>query len=614
MLFMATEVLQMGNLVLYKHRPARIAQIQAKKISIQTRDGQNPSVRPKDVLLLHPGPIDSLSALKPVTGDVESAWELLAGETTTLADLAELIYDEFTPSTAWAAWELVEDGLRFSGLPDQILVSDPETVAKIEASREAKVAEEQAWSAFLSRVGENQYADEDELYLLDVVALAHEKREQSRVLRSLGREETPENAHAFLLQIGYWDERDNPYPKRFDVQTQPSRLALPDLPDEERRDLTHLAAYAIDDAGNTDPDDAVSWEDGRLWVHIADVAALVPPDSHADLEARARGANLYLPEETATMLPAKAVETLGLGLNDISPALSFGIDTNHEAEVTNVEIVPSWVKVTRYSYDEIDPRVNEPAFQPLYELAQRYEERRLTNGAVVINLPEIKIRIGDERIELSQLPALRSRDLVREAMLITGEAVAHYAQENGLAIPYSTQSPPNEEHDYDSSDPYSMSAMFALRRAMRPSQQRGTPSPHAGLGMDVYVQATSPLRRYLDLVVHQQLRAHLRGESGMNEQAVLERVGAASAVSGSVRRAERMSVRHWSLVYLVRNPGWQGEGIIVEQRGARSTVLIPELAVETQLYGLQNLSLDSTIQLQIEHVDLPNLEARFKVI
>lgn len=611
---MKEEVLQTGNLVLYKHKPARVSQIQAKKISIRTKDGQDASVRPKDVLLLHPGPIDSLAALKPCTGDVESAWELLAGESTTLADLAELIYEEFTPSTAWAAWELVEDGLHFSGLPDQIHVASAETVAKIEASREAKAAEERAWSAFLSRVSTNQYADEDELYLQDVVALANEKQERSRVLRSLGREETPENAHAFLLQLGYWSERHNPYPARFDAQIQPSQLTLPDLPDEERRDLTHLAAYAIDDAGNTDPDDAVSWDNGRLWVHIADVAALVPPDSDADLEARARAANLYLPEETITMLPAKAVEVLGLGLQEISPALSFGIDTNQAAEVTNVEIVPSWVKVTRLSYDEVDPQVNEPAFQPLYDLAQRHEERRLVNGAVIINLPEIKIRVGDEEIEITRLPGLRSRDLVREAMLITGEAVAHYAQENGLAIPYSTQQPPNEEHDYDSPDPYSMSAMFALRRAMRPSQQRSAPSPHAGLGMDVYVQATSPLRRYLDLVVHQQLRAFLRGEPGMDEQAVLERVGAASAVSGSVRRAERQSIRHWSLVYLIHHPEWQGEGIIVEQRGARSTVLIPELAVETQLYGLQNLPLDSTVQLRIDHVDLPNLESQFSVI
>lgn len=67
-----------------------------------------------------------------------------------------------------------------------------------------------------------------------------------------------------------------------------------------------------------------------------------------------------------------------------------------------------------------------------------------------------------------------------------------------------------------------------------------------------------PLRRYLDLVVHQQLRAHLRAEAGLSEQALMERVGAADAVSGSVRWAERNAINHWTLVYLQQNPDWQG--------------------------------------------------------
>jgi hypothetical protein len=90
---------------------------------------------------------------------------------------------------------------------------------------------------------------------------------------------------------------------------------LPELPDEERLDLTGLPAYAIDDEGNLDPDDALSLDGDRLWVHIADVAALVRPGSPADLEARARGATLYLPETTVPMLPAAAVPRMGLGLS-----------------------------------------------------------------------------------------------------------------------------------------------------------------------------------------------------------------------------------------------------------------------------------------------------------
>lgn len=69
-------------------------------------------------------------------------------------------------------------------------------------------------------------------------------------------------------------------------------MELPDLPDEPRRDLTGLPAFAIDDEGNLDPDDALSLDGDRLWVHVADAAALIGPDSPADIEARARGATL----------------------------------------------------------------------------------------------------------------------------------------------------------------------------------------------------------------------------------------------------------------------------------------------------------------------------------
>ena len=145
------------------------------------------------------------------------------------------------------------------------------------------------------------------------------RRTSSRALRELGRTQSPERAHALLCELGHWNAAVNPYPQRLEVDTRAPQAALPDLSEETRRDLTHLGAFAIDDEGSKDPDDALSWHDNRLWVHVADVAALVPPDSDADLEARARGCNLYLPEDTVPMLPPEATHALGLGLQAVSP-------------------------------------------------------------------------------------------------------------------------------------------------------------------------------------------------------------------------------------------------------------------------------------------------------
>jgi len=428
------------------------------------------------------------------------------------------------------------------------------------------------------------------------------------VLRELGRAETPEIAHTLLLKLGYWNETVNPYPQRLGLPTTPPPVTLSDLPNETRIDLTHLPAFAIDDEGSHDPDDALSLEGNRLWVHIADVAALIPPDSPADVEARARGANLYLPEGTVPMLPHQATQALALGLSDISPALSFGLDLGDEGQVIQVEIVPSLVRVQRLSYEEAEAQLDKEPFKTLYSIAQRYQERRQMNGAIEIELPEVKVRVVEGEVVIRSLLPLKSRDMVREAMLMAGEAIARFALAEELPFPFTSQDSP-EEGDF----PETMSGMFARRRTMQRSLVKGVPGSHAGLGLDIYTQATSPLRRYADLVAHQQLGAYLRGERVLNDSEVLERVGAAEAVTGTTRQAERQANKHWTLVYLMNHPKWRGQGVLVDKRNLRGTVLIPELDLETRLHLRQDLPLDSTIPLILNKVNLPELEAHFRI-
>ena len=130
-----------NSLVLYKNRPALVKQT-GEKLALELEGEKAVMVRPKDVILLHPGPVQSLRDLQPQTGEVNVASELLAGETSTLMELAELIYETFTPATAWAAWQLVEDGLYFRGNPEEIVarVAPPEKVEEeLEKPIEEKV-------------------------------------------------------------------------------------------------------------------------------------------------------------------------------------------------------------------------------------------------------------------------------------------------------------------------------------------------------------------------------------------------------------------------------------------------------------------------------------------
>lgn len=601
--------LSQNSLVLYKNRPARVRGV-GDKLELELAGGRFLKVRPKDVVLLHPGPIHSLDDLHPPDGDVKTAWELLAGESTTLPELAELIYQAYTPSTAWAVWQLVEEGLYFRGSPEAVVAATPDELAEAQAARQAKIREAEAWAEFLARAGEGRMAPEDAVFLREVESLAFGRQSKSRVLRELGRTQTPENAHALLLELGYWDHTVNPYPHRLKLPVEAPTVDLPDLPAESRVDLTHLPAFAIDDEGSQDPDDALSLDAGRrLWVHVADVAALVSPGSPADIEAQARGAKLYLPEIRVPMLPPRANDILALGLSEVSPALSFCLESAGDDAVSVVEIVPSWVRVTRLTYEEAEARLEEPPFQDLYRLARQHQARRQANGAVSIDLPEVKVRVEEGRVAIRPVLPLRSRTLVREAMLMAGQAAARFALNNQIPLPFTTQ----DRISIPDGLPEGMAGMFALRRLMTRSQLSTVPGPHGGLGLNLYTQMTSPLRRYLDLVIHQQLRAFLLGRPLLDAPAILERVGAAESLAGSLRHVERLSNRHWTLVYLMQHPGWQGRGVVVDRQDSRYTLLIPELDWQTTLHLRRELPLNSELLLAVTGIHLAGQEAYFQV-
>lgn len=632
--------IRQNSLVLYRMRPARISEA-GEKLTLELEGGETVRVRTKDIVPLHPGPLRSLADLRePVGADLATAWEILSGGTTTLPELAELAYGEYTPATAWAAWQQVAEGLYFRGVPDHITATSTEEVARVQAARAADAAEKAAWEAFLSRAraGQVQAADrsaaDDRRYLRDVEDLALGRTERSRVLRSLGREESPENAHAALLEFGAWDAMVNPYPVRLGLNLHPPDLPLPAdwlapdffTRDPARRDLTHLAAYAIDDATTETPDDAVSFEPpemagaegGRVWVHVADPAALVTPGDAFDLEARGRGVTLHMPEVVVPMLPPVTTPLLGLGLAEVSPALSFGLDMDARGQPQRIEIVPSLVRVIRLTYEAADERLAEEPFATLRRLTAAYEAGRRANGAVGIELPEAMVRVREGEISIRPVLPLASRTMVENAMVMTGEAVARYAAEQGIPLPFATQDPPDAVLSSETAAPLlrpdaSLSEMFAVRRLMKRSQYRSAPAPHTGLGLAAYVQATSPLRRYLDLVVHQQLRAHLAGAPLLTAADIIERIGEVEPAIAATRQAENLSNRHWTLVYLQQHPGWRGEAVLVDRRGQSGVFAIPELALEAQLHLPADLPLDSRVTLILRSVDLPRQDARFRV-
>lgn len=606
---------RVGSLVVYKSRPARVLSV-ADKIEIETEDGQTKRVRPKDVIVLHPGPLSGLSGLRLPEVDPQEAWELLEGADSNLKELAELLHGDFSPAAAWATWERLNEGLWFEGDLDEIRPRSAEQIRQDREARQAKAQAELAWNELLARLRDGRILDEDREPLQEVERLANMQGEQSRILKALGFEVSPASAYRLLTSVGYWPPGHNPYPVRLGAPLVDSDLEVPALglsaastEDNGRLDLTQLPAFAIDDEGNQDPDDAISLDGERIWVHVADVSALVEPESEIEREARARGANLYLPERTIHMLPPAITAQLGLGLQEQSPALSFGVTLDEQGEIADVRIELTRVQVQRLSYAEADQRLDQAPLAGLNALAQRYRARRLNQGACEIDLPEVNIAVRpDGEVDIRPLARSGARAMVTELMLLAGEAAARYCATQAIPIPFATQPQPDRVEQ-----PSGMAAMYSYRRQLKPSRTLvGEPGRHFGLGLDAYTRATSPLRRYSDLLVHQQLRAHLRSGELLTAEQVSRRSGEAEQGAMTARRAERQSNLHWKLVHLSRNPRWQGEGVVVDLQERKAVVMVPSLALETRLRAKRDLALDQRIPLALAEVDLAVADCQFR--
>ena len=260
----------------------------------------------------------------------------------------------------------------------------------------------------------------------------------------------------------------------------------------------------------------------------------------------------------------------------------------------------------RISYQDAETRLEQESLRDLWQLTERFRARRQARNAVAIELPEVDLKVLGGAVRIRPVERLRSRELVTDAMLMAGEAIARHCQELAIPIPYATQAAPNQPQTA-----VDLAAMWAYRKQLKPSRLSVEPAPHCGLGLDLYTRATSPLRRYSDLLLHQQLRAHLAGREPLSTTQVAERIDAAEAASLTIRRAERQSNTHWKLVWLKQNPQWQGEGVVVSQDPGKVLVLIPELALDVKVRVQGGADLNARLWLKPREIDLPELICHF---
>jgi exoribonuclease II len=590
---------------------------------------------------------------------LEVAWELLVedGEAVTPEEMAKLLFSSGEPNQCYAAYFLLsEDKIFFKQKGDSY---EPRTVVQVADRKhqlEVEASKAKGQQEFLARVeqalkGETvdwQKHDRHRLEaiekyaskLADVVleklnydTLARAFPPPAPVLETmnmLGRSATPQTAFQLLIDLGLWSQHENLFLRRSSISIQfPTKVSdvaqqrldcHPADLDTNRLDLTKLKVYTIDDESTTEIDDGISWEklsDGRerLWVHIADPTRWLVPEDELDLEARKRGSTVYLPTGMVPMFPeVLATGPMSLVQGKICCALSFGIILDKTGGVEEYSIHASLIKPTyRLTYEDVDEMLHlavqdEPEIAALASIAKLRKTWRYQQGAISINMPEAVIKVRNDEISVELLNDSSSRQLVAEMMIVAGEVAARYGKEHNIPLPFRGQPqpelPPEEELIVL---PAGFVRACAMRRCMPKSEMSITPSRHAGLGLNSYTQATSPIRRYSDLLTHFQLKAHLRGEVlPFSADQLRDVMITVFNVTQEVTLVERQTNRYWALEYLRRNTDeiWQVTVLMwLREDSGLALILLEDLGLQLPMFFKRLVSLGEQILVKVSHSD-----------
>ena len=630
-----------NNLVLYKKFLAIVTGTEGDKICIQfmtnpgSPGGKKPTytelkVREKDIILLNPDCATNLQAAlsfsdNSITAQTDEAWELLQSDEATAAspisllELQEIIRSNTNADESWFVYNFLLNSLKFAQDEKELLNGKilflPRTEEQIEGLKQKqyeKDHEQEIHDAFIKRLKERKLnLPDDARFMGEVENLALCKAEKSKIMVEAGITQTPEKAHQLLIDTGIWDITKNPYPTRNGLSMVSAKEGLGTPPDEERVKVEHTA-YAIDNAWSADPDDAVAFDGKYLWVHIADPACFVGPDSSIDKVARNKGTTLYLPEGAVRMLAEESLADYALGLQEESNALSFRILLTPENTVEECQVFKTKVNVKRLTYEEATKQKDSPELKPLFEIAAKNIERRKRSGATNIDLPEIHMSVESETKKVSIAPLVRyeADAMVCEMMLLAGEGAAYFAFKNNIPFPYISQEAPSIPENILPG----LAGQFQLLKCMHKRSVGITPGMHSGLGLALYSQVTSPLRRYSDLVAHQQLRAFIDGKKLIDKDSMLERISQGDAASIAARKASRQSDTHWKLIYLLQNPEWTGEAVCVDKKNEDPLFKIPSLAMQTVIKGVPNTELNESLTVKVNSLDITTQTVEFAKI
>ncbi len=241
----------------------------------------------------------------------------------------------------------------------------------------------------------------------------------------------------------------------------------------------------------------------------------------------------------------------------------------------------------------------------LRDVAESFRQHRFDSGAVQINLPDIHVWI-DEDGEATVSRINREspgRMLVAEIMIMANWLMAKFLKANDLPAVYRSQNAP-KEHLYKGNEG-TIFENYMQRRFLSRFVLNHRPEHHSGLGLNAYVTATSPIRKYFDLATQRQIRAVLGMEEPYTEEEIDHIIQMLGQPMGDVSRIQYNRNRYWLFKYLEKRIGQKEEAIVLFKRRNNYRILLTEYILECDLPLSSDISLkpEDLIQVTLQHAD-----------
>lgn len=378
---------------------------------------------------------------------------------------------------------------------------------------------------------------------------------------------------------------------------EPLRIELED-DQYQRIDLTNLYTFSVDEE-TIEVDDAISIDGNKIYIHVADVSSRIKISKNLSLLERVT--SLYLPEQTFYLLPKDILENLSLH-NGVKNSLTLLLEFDENLNLKSYKFLRAKIKIRdRFDYKSFEKILSIEPFKKLLTISRKFQLIRLNNGGYNITLPMKKFKIdGDDvKYELIDLNS-KSYSVISELMILYNYLAAKFLKTNNFPAIYRNYEE-KVEIDIDENDPLYYYKIMTMFKATILSPE---PKPHNVMGLDVYAQFTSPLRRAYDIINQEQLhRAMNNLEPKYSPEKISEFIKIAIRVEKRRRLIQRNRIDFWTYVYIKKHfLEKQLKSVVCQSNDKWSELFFPQFLITERVY-YKGLKVGERVNCIVKDVD-----------